>query len=405
MNGAMKAVPITDRVWWVGAIDWTIRDFHGYATSRGTTYNAYLIQGAPPILIDTVKAPFVDEMLARIASVVDPQKVRYIISNHSEMDHAGGLPQTMAALRPEKIFTSANGLKALEAQLHWGGCAEAVKDNQELTLGDTTLRFLDTRMLHWPDSMMTYFAKDDLLFSQDGFGMHLAGYERFADQVPLDVLYAEAAKYYANILMPLSSFVEKLVARAEELHLSPKIIAPDHGPVYRKDTGWIVKQYARWAAQKPTMKAVVVYDTMWGSTERMARAIGEGLASGGATPVRLMPMHAAHRSDVATELLDAGALVVGSPTINNTLFPTLADVLAYLGGLRRTNLVGAAFGSYGWSGEAIGRLEERLKSMNVEIVVDALKVLYVPDAAALERCYALGARIAAVMKGRAAPAA
>jgi flavorubredoxin len=404
MSDAFKAVPIADRVWWVGAIDRSIRDFHGYATRQGTTYNAYLVQADPVVLIDTVKAPFMDEMLARIASVVDPAKIRYIVSNHAEMDHSGGLPRAVDLIRPEKVFASANGVKALEAQFHWGRAVEAVKDGQELRLGDAALRFLETRMLHWPDSMMTYLVPGDVLFSQDGFGMHLASVERFADQIPTDVLYAEAAKYYANILLPLSSFVTKLLARVAEMNLAPKIIAPDHGPVYRKDPGWIVKQYAKWAAQKPTRKAVVAFDTMWGSTEAMARAIGEGLAAGGASPVRLLPMHASHRSDVAAELLEAGALVAGSPTLNNTIFPTMGDLLAYLGGLRRVNLVGAAFGSYGWSGEAVGRIEERLKAMEVEIVADALKVPYVPDSSALDRCRALGSHVAAVMKGRAAAA-
>ncbi len=395
MPQSFHATKITDDVFWVGAIDWAIRDFHGYATSRGTTYNAYLILADKVTLVDTVKAPFKSEMLARIASVVEPERIHYIVSNHTEMDHSGCLPDVIDLVKPEKVFASVMGAKGLVQHFHSGLDITAVKDGQTLSLGNRTLAFLETRMLHWPDSMFSYLQDEELLFSQDGFGMHLASTERFADELSAAVLEYEAAKYYANILLPLSKFVTRLLERVADLGLQLSIVAPDHGPIWRmgKDIEQIVGCYAKWAKQEPTDKVVVTYDTMWQSTALMARAIAEGVAAAGAE-VRVMPLRASHRSDVATELLDAGALIVGSPTLNNGLFPTVADLLSYLKGLKPQNLVGAAFGSYGWSGEAVKEIRNTLTEMNVDLVGDGLGVRYVPVEAALEQCRALGAAVA-----------
>ena len=393
MKETFKAVKVTDNVWWVGAIDWAVRDFHGYSTGRGTTYNAYLILADKITLIDTVKAPFKNELLARIASVVEPGKIDYIISNHAEMDHTGCLGDVIEAVKPEKVFASAMGAKALAEHFDMDLQITTVKDGEKLSLGNLNVSFVETRMCHWPDSMVTYLHEDELLFSQDAFGMHLASYERFADEIDETVLDVEAAKYYANILLPLSTFVAKTLDKAVGLGVPFSIIAPDHGPIWRADPGRIIESYACWAGQKRTNKAIVMYDTMWGSTAMMARAIGEGLASGGAA-VKLMPMGSSHRSDVATEILDAGAILVGSPTINNSLFPRLADVLTYLKGLKPKGLVGGAFGSFGWSGEAVKDITAYLKDMDVEIVGEAVRVKYVPDAAALAECRQLGEMVA-----------
>ncbi len=394
--GARK---ISEHVWWVGAVDWGIRDFHGYATSRGTTYNAYLVMADKVTLIDTVKAPFRQEMMARIASVVAPEKIEYVVSNHSEMDHSGSLPETIAALRPSRVFASKMGAKTLKAHFGLDGI-EAVASGDELDLGNVKLDFLETRMLHWPDSMVSYLGADRLLFSQDGFGMHLASSERFADELDPAVLHQEAAKYYANILLPYSTLVTKLLATVAGMKLDIGVLCPDHGPVWRKGfdvLGW----YGRWAEQKPTRKAVVTYATMWGSTARMAQAIADGLAEAGGTAT-VMPLGPAHRSDVITELLDAGALLVGSPTINNSMFPSMADFLCYARGLKPRNLVGQAFGSYGWSGEACKQVLGYFDDMGIELVAEPVRVNYVPTAADLVRCRELGLEVASRMKERAA---
>ena len=397
MKDVFKAVKVTDKVYWVGAIDWAVRDFHGYLTSRGTTYNAYLILADKVTLVDTVKAPFKDEMLARIASVIDPAKIAYVVSNHAEPDHSSALPALIAELKPQKVFASSVGVKALEQHYHGACPAVAVKDGEKLSLGNMELVFAETRMCHWPESMVSYLPQEKALISQDVFGMHLAGYERFDDEIDLHILDCEAAKYYANILMPFSPFVTRTLDKLRASGWELNMILPDHGPIWRKNSRRIVDAYARWASQPRANKAIVLYDTMWSSTDLMARALGEGVRAGGAA-VKLMPLSGTHRSDVATELLDAGALVVGAPTLNNQIFPTLADVLIYILGLAPKGLVAASFGSHGWSGEAPKKLRALLEELKAEIVGEPLRVQYIPTAADLKRCYDLGLQVAAKLK-------
>jgi flavorubredoxin len=392
------AVKVTDRIYWVGAIDWAVRDFHGYATSRGSTYNAYLVLADKIALVDTVKAPFWGEMLSRIAAVVDPSRISYLICNHAEMDHSGALPQAIEALQPERVFASVLGAKALQDHFHLDREITPVKDGETLSLGDTSLTFAEMRMLHWPDSMLTYFGEEAVVLSNDAFGMHLATGERFDDELDPALLDYEAGRYYANILMPFGGLIPRAIQRVSKL--GPiNTIAPSHGPIWRSRWSHIVELYSRWAAGRKVNKAVVVYDTMWQSTGKMARAVAEGLAAGGVS-VRLLPLRASHRSDVAAEMLDAGALLVGSPTLNNGLFPTVADVLTYLKGLKPKGLIGAAFGSHGWSGEGVGLIEAALAEMKVELAAEGVKAVYVPDAAALSQCFALGQAVASKLSAK-----
>ena len=398
MSKAFKALKVTDKVYWVGAIDWGIRDFHGYLTERGTTYNAFLVMADKITLIDTVKPPFQSELLGRISSVVDPKEIDYVVSNHAEMDHSGSLLGVIDAVQPEKVLASSMGSKALKEHFHLDREIVTVKDGESLSLGNLSLTFLETRMLHWPDNMFSYLAEEKLLFSQDAFGMHLATSERFADEVDESLLEYEGAKYYANILLPMSALVTKLIKKVGELNLPIEIIACDHGPIWRQDLDKIIGWYAKWAEQKPTNKAVVVFDTMWFSTAKMSEDIAEGLMAGGAQP-KLMPLKSNHRSNVATEILNAGALVVGSPTLNNNIYPTVADLLTYLKGLKPKNLVGAAYGSYGWSGEAVGQVRGMLEEMKIDLVDEGLRVKFVPGDDALKQCFDLGLQVAEKTKG------
>jgi flavorubredoxin len=391
MGQPFEAIKITDRVYWVGAVDWEIRDFHGYSTDRGTTYNAYLVLADKTTLVDTVKAPFVDQLLSRIASVIDPRNIDLVVSNHSEMDHSGSLPRVVSAVEPEAIYASQMGEKALAKHFHGAVDVTSVKDGESLSLGNMNLKFIETRMIHWPDSMMSYLVEDELLFSQDGFGMHLASCEMFADELDDRVLEWEAAKYYANILLPFSPLVTKALAKIEHLGVPIKIVAPDHGPIWRKDVGTILEWYGRWAAQTPNKKVVIVYDTMWGSTGKMAHTIADAVSAAGCCP-RVLKLRSAHRSDVATEILESGALLVGTPTMNNHMFPTVADILYYLKGLKPTHLIGGAFGSYGWSGEGVGQAMEMLAAMGVDLVHDApgaIRSNYVPTEDVLDQCRSL----------------
>jgi flavorubredoxin len=401
VHAPFGAVRISEHVYWVGAIDWRLRDFHGYATPNGTTYNAYLIIADKITLIDGVKAAFVPELLARVASVIDPHRIDYVVSNHAEMDHSGGLPAIVEAVQPEQVFASVMGAKAL-AEHQLLPILTALMYGATIDLGNLHLTCLETRMLHWPDSMFTYLAEDRLLFSNDAFGMHLARSERFDDEIPVELLRHEAAKYYANILLPYSHLIVKLFTRLQGLNLPLDTIAPDHGPIWRGAPNTILDWYGRWANGVQTDTAVVIYDTMWESTAKLAQTIGEGLADN-CLAVQQLPLAVSHRSDVATSLLEARALLVGSPTLNNNIFPTVADTLTYLKGLKPRNLVGAAFGSYGWSGEAVAQITEYLTAMKVELVTDSLRVKYVPDAAGLQAGYTLGATVADILAQRKEP--
>jgi len=395
MKDTFKAVKIFDDVYWVGAIDWDVRNFHGYLTSRGTTYNAFLIMADKITLIDTVKESFTGEMFSRIASIVEPEKIDYIVSNHAEMDHSGALPAAVKRIQPEKVFATKMGEKALCQHFDLGCEITVVEDGQTLDIGSDKLTFADTKMCHWPDSMVTYQHGRQLLYTQDAFGMHLAGLERYADEYDRTIIDYEAAKYYANILMHLANFINKTLEKLGALNLDISMIAPDHGPIWRtpEDIAGIINSYARWSAQEPTDKVVVVYDSMWGSTAKMARAIGEGLFAGG-VKAKLMSMSACHRSDVVTEILESGGLVIGSATMNNNMQPSLADVITYTGGLKPRNLTAGAFGSYGWSGEASKNLHKWLTDLRLNVIADPLRVNYVPNADDLAACRQFGIDIA-----------
>ncbi len=388
----MKAIQISEKVYWVGAVDWNIRDFHGYSTKRGTTYNAYLILSEKPTLIDTVKKEFYDEMMERIHSVMDPKKIQIIISNHSEMDHSGALPQTVNAVHPDEVYVSAMGMKHLTQQFHCDLKLKTVKTGDIIDIGGDTISFVEARMLHWPDSMLSYLEKENILFTNDVFGMHYATSKLFDDENDERIWLTEAEKYYANIVLPYSDIVTRFLGQVQKMGLAPKMIAPDHGFIWRKDPSKIVNLYAKWAAQVPTNKAIIVYDTMWGSTEQMARYIADGLREGG-TIVKQLSLHACHRSDIITELLDAGALLIGSPVLNSQIFPSVADQICYLKGLRKKNLIGAAFGSYGWNGSPIDRLTQHLEEMGVQVVAPAVKAPFVPDEAVKQACRDLGLQI------------
>jgi len=326
-----EAIKITEHVYWVGAIDWDLRNFHGYNTLRGSTYNAFLILGDKPVLVDTVKAPFFQEMMSRIRSIIEPEKIQYIISNHSEMDHSGSLPQAIEVIHPEKVFASKMGDAALQAHFHKNFNITEIASGQKFNLGNSKFVCLETRMLHWPDSMFTFFENDGVLFSQDGFGMHLATTNFWASQHETGILRYEAAKYFANILLPYSTMVLKLLDQFPTFKLTLKLIAPDHGPLWDtpENIQWIMQLWREWAEQKPLPKISIVYDTMWESTEKMAKAVADGAMSEGVHS-KLLRMTDSHRADTITEILESGALLVGTPTLNQQMFPTIADALCYL---------------------------------------------------------------------------
>ncbi|ROQ90247.1 FprA family A-type flavoprotein [Desulfosoma caldarium] len=396
----MVPVAIKDKIFNVGAVDWNIRDFHGYSTYKGTTYNAYLVMDEKITLFDTVKKPFKSDLLHRIRKITDPRNIDYLVVNHVEMDHSGCIPEIIDAVKPQKVFCSAMGKKALEA--HYGSQdwpLEVVQSGQEISLGQRTVRFLETRMLHWPDSMFSYLPQDKLLISSDAFGQHWATSETFDDEVSLSELLRHAAKYYANILLPYSPLVQKLLTSVAEMKLDIDMIAPDHGIIWRSRPDVILDAYDTWSLQKAQRKALVIYDTMWQSTEKMAHAVASGLAEEGVT-YKVLSLKRNHRSDILTEVLDSAAVIFGSPTLNNGMLPTMADILCYMKGLRPTGKVGSAFGSYGWSGEAVKDMVRWMEEMKIEIVAPPVRVQYVPDHEALAQAMELGRLVGRAVKER-----
>ncbi|MHB8127173.1 MAG: FprA family A-type flavoprotein [Desulfitobacteriaceae bacterium] len=371
----MKPVQILDNVYWVGGIDWDIRNFHGYLTQRGTTYNAYLIVDEKITLVDTVKHYLFEEMLARISTIIDPAKIDYIVSNHVEMDHSGGLPRLMAVAPQAKIFTSPNGEKGLKAHYKGNWDYNIMKSGELLSLGKRSLTFVHTPMVHWPDNMTCFLEEEKILFSNDAFGQHIATSERFDDQIPLDIVMEEAGKYYANIVLPYGSHVQKALEAVAGLEID--IIAPSHGIIWRSQIQAILREYRKWSANETDDKAVIVYDSMWNSTEKIAYAVQDALENKGIS-TRMLNLKTNHISDIMTQVLTAKYICVGSPTLNNNMLPTVAGFLAYLKGLAPKKRIGIAFGSYGWGGQSVGLIEEVLKSLGFNLL-DQIRIHYIPD--------------------------
>jgi flavorubredoxin len=394
----MTTVVLKEGVNWVGVVDWNLRDFHGYITKRGSTYNAYLISDEKTALVDTVKSNFCNELIDRITELTSLEKIDYIIVNHVEMDHSSSLPTIAKLAKNAKIISSQRGKDALIE--HYGeefNRVETVKTGDELKLGKRTLRFLEAPMLHWPDSMFTYLVEDKILMPNDAFGQHLASSGRFDDEVDECALMEEAMTYYANILMPFAPLITRKIQEVVQMGIPIDIIAPSHGVIWRKDPSKIINAYLHWSSGAAEQKAVVVFDTMWGSTDKMARAIADGIASGG-VEVKLLKLRATDNSDVVTEILDAKAVAVGSPTLNNQMFPTVGSFLTYITGLKPKGKLWGFFGSYGWGGGAVNGMVEMAKKAGFEVYEPTVEVKYVPDKEDLKKCFDFGQQIAQKIK-------
>jgi flavorubredoxin len=394
----MEAVKIKEGFYWVGAIDWNVRNFHGYSTFKGTTYNSYLLMDKKITLFDTVKHGFEEELLSRIKSIINPEKIDYLIVNHIEPDHAGGFLKIVEIIKPEKIFITQRGKDGLKNYLHKNDFPfEEVSTGKEIKIGERTIRFIETPMIHWPDSMISYIPEEKILVSQDAFGAHYATSNRFDDEVDYCTLIEESAKYYANIVLPYSPRVQNLLKTIKELGLEIELICPDHGVVWRKHINEIIQLYENWSNYIAEKRAVIIYDTMWKSTEKMAYAIMDGIIKEG-VEARLFKLSVSDITDVMTEVMLAKGLVLGSPTLNNGLMPTVASFVHYMKGLRPRNKIGAAFGSYGWSGESVKLLNDILNEIKAEIVHEGIKVKFAPDKDTLKQCEELGKIIAQKIK-------
>ncbi len=373
----MNKIELKPGVYSVGAIDWNLRNFHSYGVNNGVTYNAYLIIDEKIALIDTVMAPFADELLNRISEIIDPSEIDYIVSNHVEMDHSGAIPEVMKAAPDAIIVTSdPNGLKGLKA--HYGASYpfKEVKAGDILSLGKRTLTFVSTPMLHWPDNMVTYCPEEKILFSNDAFGQHYPSANPFDDASDISRVFYEAKHYYANILMPFGAQAKKALAAVEALDI--EMIAPSHGVIWRKYVKEILEHYHDFSDQKSEDTALIIYDTMWHSTEKMADYIAEGFARRN-TRVLLYNLKVSSLSDIVTQALTARYIVVGSPTLNNGILPNVGAFLTYLKGLGPKGKKGFAFGSYGWGGQSAGIISQALSDMGVEIMTAPVKINYIPS--------------------------
>jgi flavorubredoxin len=381
-------------IYWVGVVDWGLRHFHGHelSTPRGSSYNAYLILDEKVALVDTVWGPFADQFVANVRQLVDPARIDYVIANHAESDHSGALPAIMRLCPKAKVVVSKQGAKSVPGHYHQEWDFQPVGTGDKLSLGRRTLTFVEAQMLHWPDSMFTYVSPDGVLMPNDAFGQHYATAFRFNDQVDQAVLHEEALKYYANIITPYSDRVIRKIDELTAMKIPVSMIAPSHGVLWRDNPMQIVEKYRLWAQQEPEPTAVVLYDTMWNATRKMAEAIGEGLAEKGVQH-RLFYMAVSDRNEVIAEIFRTRAVIVGSPTLNNGLMPTIAPILEDIKGLRFKNKIGSAFGSYGWSGEAVKQIEEHFARCGIPVAADGVRAKWQPTGEDLDACRAMGRKV------------
>ncbi len=396
----MKPVEIVKDVYWVGAIDYNVRNFHGYSysTHHGTTYNAYLIIGEKIALVDGVLGSFSEEMFSRISEITDPENIDYMISNHTEMDHSGAVPDVLKVMKKARLVCTPKAVDELKKHYANGWDIQTVKTGDEIDLGGKTLRFYEAPMLHWPESMFTYYVEKEVLLPNDAFGQHYATEKRFADEVDQNILWKEAEKYYANILWPLSSMVQRKIEEVIKLGLPIKMIAPSHGLIWRKNPLEIVTKYLAWAkGERTSNKVVIAWDTMWQSTTKLARAIAEGVESEGITPLVMLIPHSA-RSDIMGALLEAKGILVGSSTLHNDILPTLAPILSDFEVLKPRGKKAAAFGSYGWGGGAVKRIQESMERGKMEIIMEPFTVKWVPTDEELKGAFEFGRAFAKAVK-------
>ena len=377
----MKPIKIKEEIYWVGGIDWDLRNFHGYLTQRGSTYNSYLIIDDKITLIDNVKYYLAEELIDRISAIIDPSKIDYIIQNHIEMDHTGSLTNMKKLCPNAKIFASPKGVEGLQKHFKQNWNYNTVKSGDVLKLGKRSLHFVQTPMVHWPDNMVSYCPEEKILFSNDAFGQHIASSERFDDEYPFNIMMHEAEKYYANIVLPYGLQVQKALEVVGILDI--EIICPSHGLIWRSQIPEIIKEYKKWSANEVDEKAIIIYDTMWKSTEKIAHKIQETFEEKN-YKTRMFNLQHTHISDIMTEILTAKYICVGSPTLNNNILPTVSAFLTYLKGLAPKNRIGLAFGSYGWGGQSIGIVENILSECGFEIL-EQIKLQYIPDEELLEK--------------------
>lgn len=390
------AKKINDCVTWVGKTDWELKKFHGdeFTTVRGSSYNSYLIRDEKTVLIDTAWLPYDKEYVANLKKEIDLGKIDYIIANHGEVDHSGSLMELMREIPNVPIYCTANAVKSIKGQYHKDWNFKVIKTGDTLNIGKHTLTFIEAPMLHWPDTMFTYMDKEAILFSNDGFGQHLASEYLYADEIDEDELYAEALKYYANILAPFGMMVNKKINEILNMNLELNMICPSHGLIWRKNPTQIIEKYIEWANEYQENQITIIYDTMWNDTRKMAEAIAKGIQNKDSkVKVKLMNTAKEDKTDVLTEVFKSKLILVGSPTVNNGYLYSIAGILEMIKGMKLKNKKAAAFGSYGWSGESVKIITEELKEAGLDVVNEGIRCMWTPDEENINKCIQFGEQL------------
>ncbi len=392
---------LKENITWVGKIDWELRKFHGeeYSTHRGSSYNSYLVRDQKTALIETVWSPYAKEFVRNLKDTVPLEQIDFVIANHGEPDHSGSLLELMREIPDKPVYCTANAMKSLKGQFHQDWNFHAVRTGDKLSLGGKELIFIEAPMLHWPDSMFCYLTGDNILFSNDAFGQHYASELMYNDLVDQGELFQECLKYYANILTPFSKLVDKKIKEILSLNLPVDMICTSHGVVWRQNPLQIVQKYLEWANDYQENQITLIYDTMWDSTRKMAEAVARGIKQADETvAVKLFNCARSDKNDLITEVFKSKGILVGSPTINNGILTSVAGILEEIRGLAFKNKKAAAFGSYGWSGEAVKMITESLIKGGFDTAADGLRILWNPDRPGLDKCLDFGKNFAAMWK-------
>lgn len=386
-------VKIKDDIYWIGSVDWEVREFHGYKTSKGSSYNSYLIVDEKNVLIDSAKHYMFGELVEGIKSIIDPKNIDYIVVNHAEKDHSGCIGK-LVKLSGAKIITNDKGKEHLELQYNAENWEFIIVDtNDEINIGKRTLKFIKTPMLHWPDNMITYCIEDKILFSNDAFGQHIATSERFDYEVEnIGNLFEDAKEYFANILLPYKMLIPNAVNAVKGLDV--EYICPSHGLIWKEHAEEILNKYLEWSSGECKNKAVIAYDSMYHSTEKMAHSLGEGLSNEG-IDVKIYNISKTPMNTIMKEIIDAKYVLIGSPTLNSNIYPPVAMFLAYMEGLKPdSNKIAVAFGSYGWMEMATDVIKKSFEKLNFKIIDDeCLKCKFVPKEEDIKKYYEFGKKL------------
>lgn len=388
------AQKIKNNVYWMGKVDWQLRRFHGdeYSTNHGSTYNSFLVKEEKSILIDTVWAPYSQEFMRELPKEIDLKKIDAVIANHAEVDHSGAMEDLMARIPDVPVYCTSNGVKSLKGHYHKDWNFKPVRTGDTLDIGHgKKLVFIEAAMLHWPDTMFTYLTGDNILFSNDAFGQHFATDRLFADCVDQATLREEEIKYFANIIAPWSKLVIAKLKEIRAMGLPIEMICTSHGASWREGIDQVFARYEAWANAYKENRICIVYDSMWGGTRAMGEAIARGIRmADDKVEIVVHSLSKSDKNDVMTDIFRSKAVLVGSPSHNKCMLSTVAATLEEMRGLAFKGKKAAAFGCYGWSGEAQIRMSAILKEIGYDVVDDGIRNVWEPDGPELDACVEYG---------------